>query len=138
MSVFPHLPEPSREGFEELQQGSGALADGAQQAFNRLRNAFTAFKDALGKNVLPEMERLAGIAQSILETATKLLNISGGRMGGAGTRRIQDLGATSAQAQELARLQRLITMYEQQVRVIITRDAYHSGRDARSCERTTR
>jgi tape measure domain-containing protein len=114
---FPTFARALTRGFEELQQGSGALADGAQQAFNRLRNAFTAFKDALGKNVLPEMERLAGIAQSILETATKLLNISGGRMGGAVGPSIQDLGATSAQAQELARLQRLITMYEQQVGV---------------------
>jgi tape measure domain-containing protein len=102
-------------GFEEMQQASKVAVDGSREAFNRLGNALLAFKDALGQNVLPELARIARVAQTILETATSILNVTGGRGGPAPVGpSMETLQPTAAQQQELDRLGRLIERYQRE------------------------
>ena len=102
-------------GLEEMQSASGKFADGAQQAFNRLGNALIAFKDALGANVLPELERLAKVATGILDTATALLALAGGRRDPRlAPNMAQEIAGTPDQEREVQRLRGVITRLEQQ------------------------
>jgi tape measure domain-containing protein len=102
-------------GFEEIQQASGAMADGAQQAFSRLGNAFLAFKDALGANVLPELERVARVAAGILDTATALLALAGGRRDPRlAPNTAQEVQGTAEQEREVQRLRGVIERLNQQ------------------------
>lgn len=94
-------------GFEQMNQGANAFREGAAQAFARLGNALTSFKDAIAQNVLPELERLAKIATGILTTATNLLNITGGRGAGAAGPSREELGFTQAETGQVERLQRI-------------------------------
>jgi tape measure domain-containing protein len=112
---FPTFARALTRGFEEIQATSRGVAETSQQVFNRLGNALTAFKDAIGQNVLPELVRLARVAQNILDTATNILNITGGR-GGAGPQgpTLGELGFTADQQREAERLQRLIDLYTRQ------------------------
>ena len=112
---FPAFARALTRGFEQMQAASGQMTETSQAAFNRLGNALTAFKDALAQNILPELGRLARIAQSILETATKIINVTGGR-GGGGTQgpTLGELGATAPQQQEAERLNRLIERYQRE------------------------
>ena len=102
-------------GLEDMQAASGKMADGAQQAFNRLGNALIAFKDALGANVLPELERLAKIATGILDTATALLALAGGRRDTRlAPNMAQEIAGTPDQEREVQRLRGVIARLEQQ------------------------
>lgn len=103
-------------GFEEMQQASGAFAGGARQAFNQLGNAFLAFKDSLGANILPEMERLAKIATGILDTATALLNLAGGRRDPRlAPNTAQEVQGTPQQEREIQALRTVIANLERQI-----------------------
>lgn len=112
---FPAFARAFTAGLEELQRGSGQMMETSQTAFNQLGNAMTAFKDAMAQNVLPELRRIAAVAQTILETGTKILNLTGGRgAGGVQGPSMQDLGASAQQQQELERLNRVIALYQGQ------------------------
>ena len=102
-------------GLEEMQSASGKMADGAQQAFNRLGNALIAFKDALGANVLPELERIAKVATGILDTATALLALAGGRRDPRlAPNTAAEIAGTPDQEREVQRLRNVIARLEQQ------------------------
>lgn len=110
---FPAFARALTRGFEQMQAASGQMTETSQAAFNRLGNALTAFRDALAQNILPELARLARMAQGILETATRIITVTGGRGGGgAQGPTIQELGGTEAQQREVERLNRVITTLE--------------------------
>lgn len=102
-------------GFEQMNQGANAFRDGAAQAFARLGNAMTQFRDAIAQNVLPELERLAKIATDILGTATRLVNLAGGRGAGEAGPGRTELGFTREEEAQAARLGRLRDQLRQQL-----------------------
>ena len=98
-----------------MQAASGKFADGGREAFNRLGNAFTAFKDALGTNVLPELERLAKIATGILDTATALLALAGGKRDPRlAPNTASEIVGTPDEEREIARLRAVVERLNQQ------------------------
>jgi tape measure domain-containing protein len=109
---FPQMMRGLTRGWEQMQAGAGQMAETSQQAFSRLGTALTQFKDALAQNILPEMQRVARVAQGILETATNLLKAASGRTGGVQGPTTQELGASPTQQAELDRLTRVIAQLE--------------------------
>lgn len=113
---YAPLVKAITRGFEEMQASGGKFVDGTQQAFNRLKNAWTELQDTIMKGGLGDyIVKVANNIREAVEWTNKTLKArEEARAGPQGPTPEGLAGADQEQAKEITRLQRLIALYERE------------------------